>query len=62
MSVFEILGVWPLLKVFFEGIAPVNWRDGGDGGFIYGTFFVLTVHFGGYCRYLESGTWDLTIV
>lgn len=50
MSVLEILGVWPLLKVFFKGIASVNW---GDGGFIYGTLSVLTVHFGGCCRFLE---------
>lgn len=56
MSVLEILGVWPLLKVFFEGIASVNWRDRGDRGFIYGTLSVLTVHFGEYCRYLELGT------
>lgn len=55
MSVLEILRVWPLLKVFFEGIASVNWGDRGDGGFIYGTLSILTVHFGGCCRY----TWNL---
>lgn len=55
MSVLEILGVWPLLKVFFEGIASVNWGDRGDGGFIYGTLSILAVHFGGCCRY----TWNL---
>lgn len=53
MSILEILGVWPLLKVFFEGIASINWGDKGDRSFIYGTLSVLTVHFGGCCRYRD---------
>lgn len=54
MSIFEILGVWPLLKVFFEGIASVNWGDRGDRSLIYGTLSVLTVHFEGSCRYVSG--------
>lgn len=54
MSIFEILGVWPLLKVFFEGIASVNWGDRGDRSLIYGTLSVLTVHFEGSCRYVSE--------
>lgn len=56
MSVLEILGVWPLLKVFFEGISSVNWGDRGDRGFINRTLSVLTVHFGGCCSYPELGS------